>query len=113
MSYVYKENNRKIYIDFLKIFSILLVFFNHTGECGFWYFATESDSVLKFLYMIPSVICKIAVPLFLMSSGAVLLGKNEKIKDVCVRVFKYAIVLLVVSGIYFLLSNSSFILHKS
>ena len=30
---------RKVHLDFLRIISILLVIFNHTGNNGFWLFS--------------------------------------------------------------------------
>lgn len=48
----------------LRILAIFLVVFNHTGDRGFMLFAAQTQAVLYFPYMLCSVFCKIAVPLF-------------------------------------------------
>ncbi len=60
---------RKIYLELIRGFSMLLVIFNHTGTRGFFLFSIANDSVLYPFYLFISVACKIAVPLYLMISG--------------------------------------------
>lgn len=67
----------------------------------FFKFSNEQGSRLYWVYMFLSIGCTVAVPIFFMISGALLLGKEESIKDVFVkRVFKYVIILIVVSVLY-------------
>lgn len=78
--------------------------FNHTAQRGFFLFAEHQDSLLYFPYMAASVLCKIAVPVFFMISGAMLLKKEEPIKRV-LRIF--AVLILVSIPYYFLLSDGA------
>ena len=102
---------RKVYIDFLKIIAIYLVLFNHTGKRGFVLFTISRDSPLFHVYLFNAVLIKIAVPLFFMTSGALLLGKEETIKKVvCSRFLKYLTVLMAGSVIQYLYTC---LVHKS
>lgn len=91
----------KIHIEFLRIICIYLVMFNHTGTNGFFLFSVAEYSKLYWFYMFISIACKVAVPIFFMISGALLLGKNESIQDIYQkRIFKYVIVLVGTSFLY-------------
>ncbi len=97
------QKKRKIYIDFLKIIAIYMVLFNHTHEDGFLLFTIARTSKLYMLYMFNAVLIKIAVPLFFMASGALLLGKEESYRDLLVKRFlKYVIVLTAGSAVVYL-----------
>lgn len=108
-------NEHKTEFDVIRLIAIFLVIFNHTGTYGFTYFVTYFDwsemtpiSSSYWLYMIPSIICKAAVPLFFMISGALLLGKDESLRHILTkRVAKYAVILLSVSVLYYLRSVMS------
>lgn len=85
-----KVVGRKVYIDFLKIIAIYMVLFNHTETKGFVLFTIARTSKLYPLYLFNAIFIKIAVPLFLMTSGALLLGKSESYRDLMnKRFFKY------------------------
>ena len=97
------QTKRKIYIDFLKIIAIYMVLFNHTHEDGFLFFTVARTSRLYALYMFNAVLIKIAVPLFFMASGALLLGKEEPYKDLLIKRFlKYVIILIAGSAVVYL-----------
>ena len=68
-------SKRKIHIDILRIFAALLVIFNHTS--GFYYYHTYVNIWESGIFVVLSVITKIAVSIFFMISGALLLGKEE------------------------------------
>ncbi len=90
----------KVYIDFLKIVAIYLVLFTHTWDRGFVHFTAARGELLYPLYLAAAIIIKIAVPLFFMSSGALLLGKEESYKALLLnRFLKYLIVLVLGSAI--------------
>ena len=71
---------RKEYIDFLKIIAIYMVLFIHTSTKGSLIFIQKPFAVQSYFYLFFGIIVKIAVPLFFMSSGALLLGNTEKYK---------------------------------
>lgn len=70
---------KKLHLEFLRIIAIMLVIFNHTGEKGFLLYTIARDSVLYEFYLFSSIACKVAVPLFWMISGALLINKEESI----------------------------------
>ena len=93
-----KKPMRFLHMDILRVLAIFLVVFNHTAERGYTLFANSTDSILYFPYMMFSVFCKIAVPIFFMISGALLLPKDESLKQLFTkRILRMAVVLLLIS----------------
>ena len=73
-----KKERNLIHIDILRIIACVFVIFNHTGAIGFTkYLSYPIYSVHYWCWLFVSVLCKTAVPLFLMISGALLLNKEE------------------------------------
>lgn len=94
---------RSLHIDIIKIVAIFGVVFNHTGNYGFTLYTISTDSPFYWLYLFLSIICKAAVPLFFMCSGALLVGKEETLKKLFVhRVARFLFVLLVVPLLVYL-----------
>lgn len=84
---------RKVYFDVLRLVAILLVIFNHTPAFHFP-FQSTGESLWGRLMLIVSAFDKIAVPLFFMISGALLLPKQESLKKlISKRVVRFMIVL--------------------
>lgn len=95
---------RLLYIDFLRILSIILVLFLHTYTNGFSLFTVRRDSAFFLVYLLCSVFAKIAVPIYFMISGALLLHKEERLSDVLTKRFcKYVVVLFFASLANYLL----------
>lgn len=95
-------SGRKTHIDFLRIIAIFMVLFNHTGTNGFVLYTIARESLFYPLYLFNAIFIKIAVPLFFMITGALLLNREEPIKKIVKdRFLKYAIVLLVSSAIMY------------
>ena len=100
-------NKRKIYMDVLRIVAVFFVIFNHTGDKGFFLFSVTENPVEYWFYLFLSILCKIAVPLFFMISGALLLSKNESLHRLFYkRVLKYMAVILVFSLFWYIILNS-------
>ena len=101
------ENNvatkgKKIYIEVLRCIAIFFVIFNHTEEYGFDLYKETAETLPYIIYLTISILCKAAVPIFFMISGAVLLGKEESIKTLYKkRVLKIFIVTFVASFLVF------------
>ena len=94
------NDNRIIYLDFIRIFAIFFVIFNHTSEMGYFLFADyPTDSIRFWIYMAVSIVSKVAVPLFFCVSGALLLGKEpEGLRKLWKnRILKMIIILMVFS----------------
>lgn len=95
------SQKKKSYLELIRIIAVLLVIFNHTD--GFVYY-TVPGNVLTHLYsLVLAIICRMAVPLFFMVSGALLLGKEESLSELFQkRIVRMLIVLTVVSACCYL-----------
>ena len=98
-----KNPTELIHIEIIRIIAAFLVIFNHTGSKGYFLFASYPFGTLPyFIYMSLTVFCKVAVPLFFMISGALLLKKDIPIKKIFkTKILKILIVLLIFSAIYY------------
>lgn len=95
---VVMKSKRKIHMDVIRIIAIFLVVYNHTNEKGYYLFSITENPVTYPIYMAMSVFCTIAVPLFFMVSGALLLGKEESIIQIFrKRVVRIILVILIFS----------------
>ena len=97
---------KKIYLEALRIVALFWVLYNHTGSYG-WLLFREWSSFLSdapsklwlCINVILFVFCKISVSLFLMISGAVLLGKDEPISTLLrKRVSRFIILIVAVTA---------------
>lgn len=90
---------RKLYYDYIRILACFLVILNHT--IAIFYKFNKVPLKTWLVADILFFICKIAVPLFLMLSGALLLGKEESYKKVFInKIIKTTMILLIWSLIY-------------
>lgn len=89
---------RKSHLDILRILAIYMVIYNHTMEKGFFLFASQQGSPFYWLYLGWSVVITVAVPLFWMVTGALLLGREETFSTLLrKRLLRFAGVLLLFS----------------
>lgn len=73
------SGKKKLHLELLRILAAYLVIFNHTGARGFFLFAQRAmDSASFWVYMIPSVVCRAAVPVFFCISGALMLARDQE-----------------------------------
>ena len=108
-----------LHLDLLRLVAICCVIFNHTGDRGYLLFADNVGTWTYFPCMLVSIICKVAVPIFFMISGALLLPKQESLKTLfSKRIFRILAVLVLISVPYFAwlhgtrkLDISSFLIH--
>lgn len=87
---------KKVYLEVLRIFAIILVVYNHTRLLGFELYKVTDNTVTYYASMTCSIVCKCAVPLFLMISGAVLLGKEESFKELFKKRILHILIILVI-----------------
>ena len=114
------ENNvatkgKKIYIEVLRCIAIFFVIFNHTEEYGFDLYKETAETLPYIIYLTISILCKAAVPIFFMISGAMLLGKEESIKTLYKkRVLRFLMVIIVVSAciVLYAVNDITVIFHK-
>lgn len=99
-----KPKPKLIHIEILRILAIFLVIFNHTGLKGFFLFSAYPFATKPyFIYMTLAVVCKIAVPLFLMVSGALILKKDISMSKLFKnKILKMLIVLFVFTGLFYI-----------
>lgn len=90
------KKNVKIHIELLRIIAIFLVIYNHTRADGFNLYMNTDSVVTYFASLSFSVFCKVAVPVFFMISGALLVSKEESIKDLFLkRILRIVLVILI------------------
>ena len=94
---------KRLDYELMRILAIFLVVFNHTENRGFFlYQAPGCSAVNAILSLLLATVCKIAVPLFFMISGGLLLHRQETLKDLlCRRIVRMALVLVLFSGILY------------
>lgn len=97
------DSKRQIYLDALRAVAIFFVLFNHTGTKGFFLFSVTPISMQYWIYLILSIFCKIAVPLFFMISGVLLIPKDDTMRTLSRRVLRYVIVILVCSFFWYII----------
>ena len=73
---------KMVWLEMLRIFAVLLVIFNHTGDYGFHYWATLDGGYRYWLFMACAALTVMNIPIFYMISGALLMGKEESIQTV-------------------------------
>lgn len=100
MSDLTKKNpEHKVYLDVLRIMCITLVVFNHTPAYNQPILSPIIDNLFTLLI---SISVKIAVPIFFMISGGVLLKKEESLSYLlCKRVFRFILAIILFSLIQY------------
>jgi len=97
---------RKVYIDILKILAAFFVIGDHTNI--YWCAGDQIKDASMWEWYAASLwgtINHCAVTVFVMCSGALLLGKEESYKEVIIRIIKFALVLFIFSLFYYLTRN--------
>lgn len=97
---------RKTYIEVMRIIAAFLVIVNHTNSDIFLKYS-EPESFAWFFSLSYFWISKVAVSVFLMIMGGLLLKKIDSPKKSIQRVLRMVVVLLVTSAVYYIY------LHKS
>ncbi len=90
---------REIWLDVLRILASFLVIVNHTNSDVFQSVTPESGT--WWLSILWYALCKVAVPVFVMVSGAVLLGREDSYRKCFGRFGRIVGALLVFSYLYF------------
>lgn len=98
-----KQLNRELWLDLLKVFSAFLIVLIHT--VGEPYNSTPLESKKWIGYLLLNTIPRCGVPIFIMVSGILLIGKNFSIEKVCQNVKKVVLLLIVWNLIYIVTQN--------
>lgn len=79
-----------------------MVIYIHTGNLGRNLYALTEAPLLRYAYYVLAVIAETGVPLFFAVSGALLLGKQEPIRDILrKRVTRIVIILVLISACHY------------
>ncbi len=100
--------SRNVFLDFLRIIACFFVIVNHTGMDQF--LTSSPEEPVWFVSLFWFFLSKTAVPVFLMISGYLLLGRADSWRKNFSRVKRILIVLIscaVIYGVYHVLKNSS------
>ena len=92
-----QRENRKIYLDVIRILAMLLVIYNHVAGRDMRLFSGVGGAAAQFLLYVS----KSAIPLFLMVSGAAMLDREEPYQKFFKRIGRIAAVLLLISLFYY------------
>ena len=96
--------DKEIYIEILRILAVLFVIFNHTDGYYLYYSNTDNPVTWWFSFL-GSVLCRVNVPLFIMITGTLLLGKKEKMQILFKkRILRIVVTLIVFSFFYYILN---------
>ena len=98
------KKKKYLHIEVMRIVAIFAVIFNHTSKDGFLLFTERPlGSPTYWIYLLCSIFCKFAVPLFFAISGAMMLGRpDEPLKKTwSQRILKIAVILAVYSLAYY------------
>lgn len=95
-------SRRYIYIDILKSISIFLVIVNHTNSS---IFLDTTPSPIWFASVFYFYLSKVAVPVFIMCTGALLLSKVDSYAKHIKRAWRGIVVLIISSFIYYHAGN--------
>ncbi|HKM35254.1 MAG TPA: acyltransferase [Lachnospiraceae bacterium] len=94
---------KKSYIELLRVIAIILVVFNHTRSLGYSLYTNTNSQITYWISLAASLFCKVAVPVFFMISGGVLLGKKESITQLYQkRVLRIILVILIFTFLQYL-----------
>lgn len=98
------KSKKRTYLEILRIIAAFFVIVNHTINSVFLYSNISKTWYVSAFYLFAS---KIAVPVFLMISGALLLSKKDSPKKYFTRVTRLAVVIIL-----FTIINYIYIYHK-
>lgn len=105
------KSARLVYLELVRAIAIFLVVFNHTGADGYYLYLTAHNKLVYAFDIFLTVGCKIAVPLFFMVSGALLLPRDESLSTLFrKRVLRFVLVIVIFSifqYIYFLVNTGA------
>ena len=92
-------------LELMRIIAAFFVIFNHTSSVGHFLFSRYSDHSIQYWpYMLIAAFCHFSVPLFFMISGALLLGRDDEMRqrNSLNKALHILLVLLVWSFVYYL-----------
>ena len=98
-----KCKSRIMWLDILKIIACFLVIIDHTG--GYIFYHSQSNGTIIY-YCLNLAICKIAVPIFIMTTGLLLLKKQSSYSEIMKKVLKIFVPLIMLSFVLYVKDNN-------
>ncbi len=97
------KEKKLYYVEILRLIAIFFVVFNHTRNLGYSLYQEAEHGFSYYASLSVSILCKIAVPIFFMISGGLLLGRKETLKDLFLkRILRYTAVILLFTLLQYL-----------
>lgn len=97
------KEEKLYYVELLRVIAIFFVVFNHTRNLGYSLYTEVEGGFSYWASLSMSILCKIAVPIFFMISGGLLLGKQETLKQLfSKRILRYVVVILIFTFLQYL-----------
>ena len=97
-----KGKTKRISLEIIRIVAVSAMIYIHSGVYGFEVFRTAETEAFWLLVMFLDMLAKASVPLFFAVSGALLLKKDESIKDLFLkRILRYGIIIVFFSFVYY------------
>lgn len=98
------QKRAKIYLDILRIVAIFFVVYNHTPGSRFLPYGEWSDMSYWSMLFVNQIV-KMAVPVFLLVSGALLLNRCETVAVVMKkRVMRFIVIILLITSVQYTIS---------
>ena len=98
-----QKKDKLVYLEIIRIVSCLFVILNHS--CTLYMLGVAPLDATRILLDVLFLLCKTAVPMFLMVSGALLLGREEPLQKVLKRVGRILLIIILMSAIYYVLGR--------
>lgn len=97
------KEEKLYYVELLRVIAIFFVVFNHTRNLGYSLYTEVGGGFSYWASLSASILCKVAVPIFFMISGGLLLGKQETWKELfSKRILRYVVVILIFTFLQYL-----------
>lgn len=97
---------RRPYLDVIRILASFLVCFNHSEGFHIYLDQQADGSVLSWLLVLVSVATRVNLPLFIMITGALTLGRAESYRSIGKKVGRFAVILVGASLIKYGIEHS-------
>lgn len=97
-----KKANKRIDFQVMRLIAILFVIINHTAANEYVSTDVYASGKVYYVYLLLAVLSRVAVPIFFMVSGALLVKKQETLETVLKkRVIKYVLIIIGFSIVQF------------
>ena len=97
-----QKNQKTAYLELLRIIACFFVIVNHTNSGVF--LSQTPDHKVWWISLTYFFMCKTAVPVFLMITGCLMLGKIDNYRKYITRIIRMVLVIVLFSFLYYVKS---------